>query len=106
MSSFGFASKITNFTGFDADATQELESSANVRVWGVVLSNTGTTTDAIFSMRSADGTVTYLTQRMASSANFVIDIPFIADAGLSFVLVSGGGAADVEVTVFHGAAGS
>lgn len=106
MSSFGFASKVIRFSGFNVDATQELENSENVRVWGLVISNTGTTTNLIVSMRSADGSETYLTQRLASSANHVIDIPFIADKGLSFVYVSGTSEENISITVFYGHAGS
>lgn len=99
MSSWSFAPIVTHLSDFTSGVAQQVENGDPIRVWGVILHNTGTDTATSISMQKADGTVIF-TQIMNGIRNIVLDVKFIADAGLQFV-VTGASPSNKRVTVFH-----
>lgn len=105
MASWSFASRVTQLSGIAGGNTVELESGQPVRVWGFILTNLNGTAGDIITLRSADGTITYVEQALAATDSLISDIPFIADKGLEAVF-SGATEEDLRVTIFHDAPGS
>jgi len=100
MSSWGFAPRTTSINLTATATDHPVVNGDNIRIWGFIISNSGSATDSIVSFRSFDGTKTYLTARMNTTvlANIVSKIKWIADKGLS---VRSSTSTDIEITIFH-----
>lgn len=104
MSSWGFAPRVTQIS-FSAAATTEVEEGEPIRIWGYTVANIDANGATSVTLRSADGNTNYAVHSIADNSTFISDVSWIADKGLE-VVTSGGGAADIEVSIFHGAPGS
>lgn len=100
-----FASRITRLTVGSSGGTAQLLSGQPVKVWGFLVSNSGTGTTTSVNIESGDGTTTYAIILLDADDTVLSDIPFMADQGLR-IKVTGADFADIGVTVFHSAVGS
>ena len=104
-----FASKISaksNFSG--TGQTFTIENGEPIRVKGFILSNKNNTTTNTVSITMKNGTnnIGFFKILGQSAKNF--QIPFLADAGLSFLTTTqvGSAANDLSITVFHSSSGA
>lgn len=102
-----FAAKTTYSTFADSN-TITIENSASILVYRIIFSNRGLfdADNAVISMKNGDTTVMEIILDGllgTTSNNFYLDIPFIADKGLSFTVALQGAAAGetVDITVLH-----
>jgi len=82
-----------------AAAATTIGDGANFRVYGIVATAAAT---AILNVLNAAGTATLFTVNLIAGVPFVMDISFIADAGLSISATT----ANVNCTVLRGHAGT
>jgi hypothetical protein len=104
MSSWEFAPNITRLTISASGVATQLESGLPVRIWGFIISNTGTGSATTVSVQDMDGTDIF-DWRPGSGGSVAYDTKFIADNGFQFI-ATGAGATDMECTVFHSHPGS
>jgi len=90
---------IVSFNALTAAAAATTIGSGNFRVYGIVATAAAT---AILNVLNGAGTVTLFTVNLIAGVPFVMDIPFLADAGLTVSATT----ATVNCTVLHGHSGT
>lgn len=107
---FEFAPRVTQLNGASGGNTATLVSGEPVRVWGYVLTETGGNT-ATVDIQTATATAdvaagtSLIIHHTTADSNTVVDIKFIADAGLQ-VVFSGTNPEDSQITILHSHPGS
>jgi hypothetical protein len=94
--SLGFASRYTHVAASQTDS--QIQSGNPIHIWGIQASagTAGTVT-----IEEAGTSTVIMIIDLATNGTFVLDVPFLADAGLQVTT-----AADTTCTVFHDSAGA
>jgi hypothetical protein len=90
----GFAARYTHVSAGETDF--QIENGGSVHVWGIEVS----ATDAGICRIEDASNNSIMVLDMAANSNFVLDVPFLADAGIQ---VTTGSA--MTCVVFHGSSG-
>lgn len=95
------AASTFTYGALDSGAVVQAASGYSVNVCGVLLMNTGTSNDAIITMRRADNSDTLMKIRLDNGQTEEIDIPWYADGGVEFVSDTD----NTDVTIYHSSPG-
>ena len=100
------------FTAFDSGADEGLQTVANgdpIPVYGIVISNNDATNNDILNFEVRNGGTAIGIWSVNGKTATEIDIPWMADAGLSFLVTEAGTGTDLtaaSVTVYRGNPGT
>lgn len=98
--SFAAVAERLSFTVSGSTGAQSVASGLPFRCYGLVIEYSGSQTDEVISVQSADGNTTYFQHTMAAQQVIVIDIPWEADRGMR-VVVTGDDLSNSHVIVFR-----
>jgi hypothetical protein len=82
---YNFASRTTNVTATDVNSTGTIVSSDPIRVWGIVVVNSGVSSNKWVNIQDKDGTTFMVLHTKFVDSSVRVSIPFIADNGLKLV---------------------